>query len=749
MSKNLRHARLLITDMDCASCVLNIEKDLNKLEGVVEAVVNFATGTALIKFDQTKLDSEKIVERVRSMGYEVIEEAAEQKQQSLFKEAKHDRHGGFMKMNGGGEHLGHDHSAVEGHKQILKRRNRFFLSFVLSVPVLVFSFALKVEYGAYVMMLLSFVILAFPGREFFIRGIPSLIKGRPGMDTLVALGVGASFLYSSYLVLFTDIHEEYFMDVAIIASFILLGRYIEALSKGKAGSAIRKLLKYSATTAHKVSDSDVVDISIDDVQIGDFLICKPGEKIPVDGVIIEGEAAIDESMITGESMAVEKGEGDKVMGSTINGNTSFRMMAEKVGSETMLAHIIKMVQDAQMSKAPIQKLVDKVSGFFVWGVILLSIVTVLSWYLVSGDLTKAVTVMVTVLIIACPCALGLATPISIVVGSGKGASMGILLKRPEVLEKMHKLTVVCFDKTGTITKGMPEVEIYKSVEGDDETNLARALSLERISEHSLAKSVISFVQKRGDIKFHEVKKFEAVTGRGIKGEIGSLMYYLGSEKFIKDLGLDLSVIEEDLTRLYNQGHTVLILADSKHIRAYFGVKDGIKSSAREAVIQLKKMEIKPVMVTGDNERVASAIAGEAGISEIFAEVSPEDKVRVIEKLQKENEFVGMLGDGINDSPALAKADVGIAMGTGTDIAIESGDIVIVKGDLNKAVTAIELSEATLKNIKQNLFWAFLYNSIGLPIAALGFLNPMISALAMAFSSVSVVLNALRLQKFKS
>lgn len=758
MTEKNHRLRLVIPDMDCASCVANIERELNKLDGVTGASVNFALGLAIVSFKKEKISADEILEAVKKLGYYASIEMSKQVgvQPSLFDEGGHkdhehneDKKGRWHSKNKKSKEDHSAHAMDEGRKQMEKRRNRFLISLILGVAVLVIGFAVDVPYEMYVMMGLSLLILVFAGNEFFRKGVVNLLKGRPGMDALVALGVGSAFLYSSYLVLFTDRVEEYFMDVAVITTFILFGRYLEALSKGKAGLAIKKLIGLSAKVAHKLDGDDIVDIAVDQIQVGDILIVKPGEKVPTDGIIIEGSGAIDESMITGESIGVEKTVDSKVIGATINGNTVFRMRAEKVGSETMLAHIVRLVQDAQMSKAPIQKLVDVVAGYFVWGVIVVAIAALIIWYVITGDVSRSFTIMVTILIIACPCALGLATPISIVVGSGKGADLGILLKNPEALEKMHKLTVVCFDKTGTITRGKPKVEVFRSVEGDEDSNLGRALSLELASEHPLAESVITYVRKQTDIKAHDVKNFEAIVGKGIMGEIGTQIYYLGSEKLIRELGVSLDAYQEDIRRLYNQGYTVLIFSDTKQVRAYFGVKDTIKTYSKAAVEALKKRDIKPVMVTGDNERVASAIAGEIGISEIFAEVAPEDKVRIIERLQKEGEVVGMIGDGINDSPALAQADVGIALGTGTDVAMESGDVVIVKGDLNKAVVAMELSEATLRNIKQNLFWAFIYNSVGIPIAALGLLNPMISAVAMSFSSVSVVLNALRLRKFKA
>jgi Cu+-exporting ATPase len=722
---------LSISDMSCASCVAHIEGDLNKLDGVREAKVNFATNSAQVSYDPAQLSAEDIVKTVKKTGY-----TAELKGEKHSKHMKHD----------GMDHS--QHAQIEDHKKILMRRNHFLFSLILSVPILLFTFIIEFEAAPYLMMLMSLIILLFPGKEFFTKGIPSLFKGRPGMNTLVAIGVGAAFLFSSYSILFTETQADYFMDVAIIATFILFGRYLEALAKGRASEAIKKLLELSAKVAHKITNKGTHDVPVDELQVGDLLLVKPGEKIPVDGIVFEGEAVIDESMVTGESIPVDKAVGMSVIGATINGNTAFKMEAKKVGKETVLAQIVKLVQDAQMSKAPIQKLVDLVASYFVWGVLAIATITILAWYFTTGDISRAFIYTVSVLIIACPCALGLATPISIVVGSGKGAKMGILLKNAESLEKMHKITAICFDKTGTITKGQPEVQSFKSLSGDEKENLAIALALEEASEHPLAKSVVDYVKQKKDISKLEVATAKAVTGKGMQGEVNNKTYFLGSLKYMKELSVELDAVVNTIESLQDKGHTVLMLTDGKTLLAYFAVQDGIKDSSKHAIELLKKRGIRTVMITGDNERVAETIAKKVGIDEVHASVSPEEKVKIVAELQAKGEVVAMVGDGINDSPALAKADVGIAMGTGTDIAMESGDVVLVKGDLLKAVSAIELSEATLRNIKQNLFWAFAYNTIGIPIAAFGLLNPMISSAAMAFSSISVVLNALRLKRFK-
>ena len=734
----MKTIQLKITGMTCSSCVLHIENDLKDLDGVSEAVVNLPLKKGSVTFNPNKITEKDLIHAVKDAGYtaEVVGNVETRHGASIQGNHNHDDHA--------------EHAKSENDKQIKSRLMKLVVSFVLSVIILTLGFVWKISMGMEVMFALSIIIILYSGRDFFLKGIPDLFKGRPAMDTLVALGVGAAFSYSTYLMFFTKIHEEYFMDVAVIVTFILFGRYLEARAKGKASSAIKKLLELSAKVAHRIIDGGgIEEIPADQVQLNDKLRVKPGEKIPTDGVILEGYGVIDESMVTGESIPVDKNEGEKIIGATINGNTAFTMQATKVGSETMLSQIVKMVQEAQMHKAPIQKIVDVVAGYFVWGVIVIAIITFLGWSLVSdGAITNSLIPTVAVLIIACPCALGLATPISIVVGSGKGAQMGILIKKPESLEKAHKITAIAFDKTGTITKGHPEVQEFKVINGDKKENLGLALALEEQSEHPLAKSVIAFARIQISDLRSQISNFKSLTGLGIKGKIDGATYHLGSSKYMQNLKVLNKNSQSKIDAMQEKGYTVLCLADKKEVLAIFGVQDGIKKTSKEAIELLKKRNIHTVMITGDNEKVAHHIAKKVGIDEIHAGIAPDKKSEIIADLQRQGYFVAMAGDGINDSPALAKADVGIAMGTGTDVAIETGDLVIVKGDLKKAVEAIELSRATLRNIKQNLFWAFIYNSIGIPLAALGFLNPALSAGAMAFSSVSVVLNALRLKRFK-
>lgn len=711
-----------VPDMSCASCVAHIEHALKKMDGVKNASVNFATNKVQVTFDPHQVSVADLEKAVQKAGYTPEFESAPM------------------------DHS--QHAKAEDSTHLKSRRNGLIFAFFLSSLIFLFGFGVKLSMGPELMMIASLLLLVFPGKEFFKKGIPSLLKGQPGMDSLVALGVGTAFVFSSYQVLFTETKVEYFMDTAVITSFILLGRYLEALAKGRAGEAIQKLLELSPKVAHQVTPQGVVDIPVEDIQIGALLVVKAGEKIPVDGVLVEGSAWIDESMVTGESQAVHKEKGSAVIGATINGDKLLRMEAKKVGKDTLLAQIIQLVEAAQMSKAPIQKLVDKVAGYFVWGVLLIAIVTLVVWYGVAGEISKALIYTVSVLIIACPCALGLATPISIVVGSGKGAKMGILLKNAASLETMHQISTICFDKTGTLTKGHPEVRKFVNLHGHETHHLKLALALEALSEHPLAKSIVDFAASKKVKADLKVKDLKSVKGRGLMGEIEGKRFYMGSLKYMKELKVDLEKPGKDMEQLEASGHTVLALSNGKEVLAYFGVKDALKDSSLEALRLLRERQIKTVMITGDNASVAAIIAKEVGIDAFHASVDPKEKLAIIAELQNQGEVVAMVGDGINDSPALAKADVGIAMGTGTDIAMESGDVVLVKGDLLKAVEAIALSEATLKNIRQNLFWAFIYNTIGIPLAAFGLLNPMISAVAMAASSVSVVFNALRLRRFR-
>ena len=762
-----------ITDMNCGSCVLHIEKDVSKMKGVHHIAVNFAAEKAEVMYDDALLTPEDIVKQIKDTGYHayLLEDSGGSDEGN----SGHGGHGGHdMGVHGDGGGDGgsgeHDHMQMESKKDIKRRFYKVVFGMVASIFVLMLAFAIDFKYEHYTMLVVTLFILMYTGKEFFVQGIPPFIfKGRPNMSTLVAVGVGAAFIYSTYNTVYSMSGAEYFMDSAIITTFVALGHYLEAKAKGSASEAIRKLVGLQAKFAHVASSGGhFKDVPIKDVQIGDRLMVKPGEKIPVDGVIFEGAATIDESMITGESMPVDKKDGDSVIGATVNGNTSFVMQAKKIGSDTVLSQMVKLVEMAQMSKAPIQKLVDRVSQYFVWIVILIAVLAFLGWWYVSGDVATSIIPAVAVLIIACPCALGLATPVSIVVGSGRGAQMGILIKKADSLEKMHKITVICFDKTGTITEGKPKVtdfvlydvpeSSYKKFELDGvspkdksgyrEKVLQFVSSLEHNSEHPLAKAVVSYALDFS-VEFVKVKGAEAIIGKGIFGVVGGTEVLIGSKKFLHDKKVvRCAELDSQAEEKEKDGKTVLYFAIDGRERGVFALQDREKEGAGGAVKLLHARNIKTLMMTGDNPAVAQSIAKNVGIDNVFAQITPEGKTKKVKELQSAGEFVAMIGDGINDAPALATADVGIAMGTGTDIAIESGDVVLVKGDLMKAVESIELSIATLRNIKQNLFWAFIYNTVGVPVAAFGLLSPIFSAGAMAFSSISVVLNALRLKRFK-
>ncbi|MBI5621348.1 copper-translocating P-type ATPase [Candidatus Falkowbacteria bacterium] len=742
----IKKAELSIHGMHCASCAVNIQRDLEKQPGVKTATINFALEQGQVEYDEAHMNPETIMATVKKSGY-----SAQPLHHTMDHAGHHANQTGMNQSMDHPEQNGEDHAghaAAESAKHVRQRLMKVGLAAVLTVFIIILGFVLTAVPNRHFLMLLLSLGVLYAGREFFAIGYPNLLRGRPSMDTLVALGVSAAFLYSGYTVLFSPGLNEYFMDVGIIITFILLGRYLEAKAKGTASEAIRKLLHLSAKTAHRwMNDQQTEEIPINQIKIGDKLLVKPGEKIPTDGVIVDGSAAIDESMVTGESIPADKKSGDSVIGATINGNQVFTMRATQIGSQTVLAQIIKMVQAAQMSRAPIQKLVDKISLYFVWGVIVIAAITFISWLLWSGNLPQALIYTVAVLIIACPCALGLATPISIVVGTGRGASLGILIKNAESLEKMHQITAIAFDKTGTITKGQPAVQAWVAADPAAEQELGAALALETHSEHPLARSIIEwFQQTKANLKPTTLQNVTALPGQGMQGREHDTTYRIGNIKFLKDNQVNLSSATSQIDRYRASGHTIIGFSANEKLLGFFAVQDGIKATSAQAIASLHHRKIKTIMLTGDNASVAAEIAKQVGIDEVRAEVMPEDKVNIIKDLQAQGNFMAMVGDGINDSPALAQANVGIAMGTGTDIAMETSDVVLVKGDLLKASEAISLSQKTLANIKQNLFWAFIYNTVGLPIAALGFLNPAISAAAMAGSSISVVLNALRLKR---
>lgn len=609
------------------------------------------------------------------------------------------------------------------------------------------------------------ILLTIPvviaGYKFYTVGFRSLFRGSPNMDSLIAVGTSSAIvygLYAIYQIINGNVEyakDLYFETAGVIITLILLGKYLESVSKGKTSEAIKKLVGMQPKTAIVIQDGEEITIAIEEVEEGDIVLVKPGEKIPVDGVVIEGHTSVDESMLTGESIPVEKKSGDKVVGASINKNGVIKFKATKVGKDTALSQIIKLVEEAQGSKAPIAKLADVIAGYFVPIVMGIALISGVAWYISGESLIFSLTIFISVLVVACPCALGLATPTAIMVGTGKGAENGVLIKSGVALESAHKIETIVFDKTGTITEGKPEVTDIITLDNYAQEELLQiAASAEKGSEHPLGEAIVRGAEEK-NISLLNLDKFYAIPGHGIEVEIKSKQIYLGNEKLMRDKNIDISLKEES-DKLAGEGKTPMYMAVDDKLEGIIAVADVVKESSKKAIDMLHDMGIEVAMITGDNKKTASAIAKQVGIDVVLAEVLPEDKSNEVKKLQGKNKVVAMVGDGINDAPALAQADIGIAIGSGTDVAMESADIVLMKSDLVDVVTAIKLSKSTIRNIKQNLFWAFAYNTAGIPLAAGVFyalggpkLNPMFAAGAMALSSVSVVTNALRLRKFKA
>ena len=770
--------------MHCASCASVIEMTLKKIEGVSSVEANYGTETAKISFDESKVSSEALSKKIEPLGYSFIIPSSSN-------HADHQMTAQEMGMSQEehAAHLGLKQSKEEKLKEIKDQKNLLFSAIPLTV-ITIFIMGWDILAGWNIITPPSIML-----EEFFHHLLPVVatymlfVVGKPyllgmyrffrykkaNMDSLIGIGTFVAFVYSFIVMAFEEplrnfinVDHTYYDITIVVIAFITLGKYLEAQSKLKTGDAIEKLLGLQAKNALVLRDGKEQEISITEVVRGDLIIVKPGTKVPVDGVIAEGSSFVDEAMVTGEPIPVEKNVGDQVIAGTINTNKTFTFRATKVGSETLLAHIVKMVQEAQGSRAPIQGLADKISSVFVPVVLVLSLVTLGIWLVVgsyylgfSQALTFGLTSFVGILVIACPCALGLATPTAIIVGVGKGAREGILIKDASTLEKLYKADVLVMDKTGTITKGKAEVTDIKNytlqsnsgqVKLDEKKILSILASLEKKSEHPIASAIVAYA-KNQSIETQEIKDFEAIKGKGVKGKIGNTEYFAGNSKFIENLGLKIS--KQDIQAQTKEGKTPIILATKKEVLGVVMVADGIKPEAREAIQNIHKLGIKTVMLTGDDKNTAQAIAQKVGIDEVVAEVLPEEKLNKIKELQKEGKIVAMVGDGINDAPALAQADVGIAMATGTDVAIETAGITLLNGDISKSVKALRLSKMTMQGIKQNLFWAFIYNFAGIPLAAGLFfpifgwmLNPIFAGLAMAFSSVSVVSNSLRIKAKK-
>ncbi|MEH7500604.1 heavy metal translocating P-type ATPase [Neobacillus drentensis] len=725
-----------ISGMTCAACANKIEKRLNKINGVQTATVNFALESALVEYNPDEVSVSDMKGAIKKLGYHL-----EQKQESK------------------GEKVDHR------QKEIEKQKGKLIFSAILSIPLL-WAMVSHFEFTSFIWLPEMFMnpwvqlALATPvqflvGGQFYVGAYKALRNKSANMDVLVSLGTSAAYFYSIYLSILSigsDAHmvELYFETSAVLITLIILGKLFEAKAKGRSSEAIKKLMGLQAKTATVLRDGQELNLPIDEVIAGDIVYVKPGEKVPVDGVIFEGRSALDVSMITGESIPVDKTVGDVVIGSTINKNGFLKVKATKVGKDTALAQIIKVVEEAQGSKAPIQRLADVISGIFVPIVVGIAIVTFLVWYFVvsPGEFAAALEKLIAVLVIACPCALGLATPTSIMAGSGRAAEYGILFKGGEHLETTHRLDTVILDKTGTVTNGKPTLTDVILANGFEEKEFLKLVgAAERNSEHPLAEAIVEGIKEKG-IELGISEHFEAIPGFGIESIVESKSLLIGTRRLMEKNNIDVGNILPKMENLEKQGKTAMLVAIDHQFAGVIAVADTIKETSQKAIERLKNMGLEVVMITGDNKQTAQAIANEVGIDHVIAEVLPEGKAEEVKKLQKAGKKVAMVGDGINDAPALATADIGMAIGTGTDVAMEAADITLIRGDLNSIADAIFMSKMTIRNIKQNLFWAFAYNALGVPIAALGFLAPWLAGVAMAFSSVSVVLNALRLQRIK-
>jgi len=731
---------LKIQGMHCASCAINIENTLKEEEGIKSVNVNFATERAYLDLDPNKVSIKRIQKVIQRLGYKSLEES-------------------FEKI---------DYKDIEA-KNIKKLRDTFVFSLVLGAPLFYLTMGKMIglpqpSISQKLEIIIQFVIttiIMILNAHIYISGFKKLIQRNPNMDSLIEIGTIAAYFYSlatSLLLWFkpNSMQENlYFESAAFILVFISLGKYLEAVTKGKTREAIKKLIGLQPKEATIVKDGKEIKIPILKVRMGDVILVKPGEKIPVDGIVVDGYSGVDEKAITGESVPVEKKKGDEVIGATINKTGILKFKATRVGKDTILAQIIKIVEEAMGSKAPIQLLADKVSFYFVPGVILIATLSFVLWLILGQPFPFALTVFVSVLIIACPCTLGLATPTAVMMGTGLAAQNGILIKSGKALEIAQKVNMLIFDKTGTLTEGEPSITEMISLKNEfsEKTILQLAASLEKNSEHPLAQAIVNRARKE-NINLQEVTNFQALPGKGVSAEIEHKKILLGARKLMVDNQIDPAPAERRITEIENQGRTVMILAFENEVVGLIAAEDTLKQYSAEAVKLLHKMGKKVAIITGDNKRVGQSIARQVGIDRVLAEVLPQEKSAEIKKLQSEGSIVAMVGDGINDAPALAQADLGIALGSGTDVAMETGEIILIKDDLRDVVTAINLSGYTLNKIKQNLFWAFFYNTIGIPIAAgalypfFGFLlNPMVAAAAMAFSSVSVVSNALLMKRY--
>ena len=748
LEDNTRHVTLGVEGMSCAACSAAVERALSRMEGVRTASVNLTTNRASIEYDAGVVTLAQIKKAITDAGYTPrMEEEARDKQEERREKALR-----IMRIR-------MIVAVVFALPELYLAMGHMFPAWKLPVPAFMNPHMYPLVFALVQLMLTIPIIIA--GSRFFTNGFRLLFKLAPNMDTLVAIGTGSAFLYSVYAMVRIYLGDMdfasslYFESAAVVITLVMLGKYLEAVSKGKTSQAIKKLMQLAPKTAMVLRDGAELEVDLDDVVVGDTVIVKPGASIPVDGVVTDGASSVDESMLTGESLPVEKAPGSAVTGGSINGEGLLKFKVTRVGQDTALAKIIKLVEDAQSRKAPIAKIADKVSGVFVPVVMGIALVSAVGWALAGQPFDFVLTSFVTVLVIACPCALGLATPTAIMVGTGKGAELGILIKSGEALEAAHSIRTVVLDKTGTLTEGKPrltDILVYGTL--TEEAVLKLAASAEKGSEHPVAKAIVEGAETRG-VTPEDPQSFKAAPGRGIDAVVNGVRVLAGNLKLMQENGIGVSAAAVDAQTLSQKGRTLMYVAADGQLAGLMAAADALKPTSKEAVSRLKAMGIEVVMITGDNLNTAKAIAEEAGITEVLADVLPQDKAEQVIKLQKDGRKVAMVGDGINDAPALAAADLGLAIGTGTDVAVESADIVLMRGDLNEVPTAIALSRATMRNIKQNLFWAFAYNTAGIPFAAGVFylfggplLNPIFAGAAMALSSVSVVSNALRLRWFR-
>ena len=753
--ENFKKLELKIEGISCQACVAKIERKLSRTNGVKKALVNISNNMADIDYNESEIKASEITKIIEKLGYiPKKREDLREKEENIKAEKK-------LK------------------NELAKTKIVVLLSFILMYISMSHMFSMplpsflnpEIKILNYVLtQLVITIIVMWIGKRFYRVGFRQLIMLSPNMDSLVAVGTSSAFVYSLYISyrIFAEsnvhlMHSLYYESATMIIAFVMLGKYLETLSKGKASAAIKKLVNFQAKKANIIRNDEIFEVNIEEVSKGDTVFIKPGEKIPVDGVIVEGHSSIDEAMITGESIPVEKGENDSVYSGSINKDGALKVLVNATKDETLISKIAKLVEDAQMTKAPIAKLADKVSLVFVPTVITIAIMVSLIWWfaikynavrIIGSPFEFVLTIFISILIIACPCSLGLATPTAIMVGTGKGAELGILIKSGEALEKLNRIDTIVFDKTGTLTEGNPKViDIISLSDLREDEILKIAASMEKNSEHPLGKAVYEKL-KENELSEYDIRNFLSISGRGVVGEIENNKYFLGNRKLL--IENNIGNIKEELIHKYElEGKTTILLADKDNLIAFITIADVIREESIQLIEKLRKEKIETYMLTGDNERTAKVIAKKLNIDNVIAEVSPEDKYKKVKELQEKGKKVAMVGDGINDSPALAQADVGLAIGSGTDIAIESADIVLMNKNIEVILTAIRLSRATIKNIKENLFWAFFYNTCGIPIAG-GILylltghllNPMIAGLAMGLSSVSVVSNALRLKRFK-